>query len=376
MRRTQFVTSEPRLWNRYARARAALTSKRRASSVDLLARVMSGSGEIPQKSVLRDSETERRMFIHNNNERIEFYDGKAIDHPTFTRVSSAGTDTIADRAYPRSRFTYTLHEVGVETRYGIPWNRNRDLLLSVHGGGLEKEAWEAWARDRSFRREVNSEDLIVIPSTPVFYHWLIDQLPGVLRAMSHSPNAQTVIASDAPKWMLRACEEMRIPVVQVRGKVVHANRYTSVTREPGNPIPCDIQLLRSRAGIGSVNLMGGERLVISRRQASRYTRMELCLEEELAKRGFRVVVPENLTLTEQIQAFSSAEIVIGASGSAMSNLIWCPENVKVVVLKHANLSPDFIWNRVGPRSASFWQVITQSLSANDVLSIVLDLVEQ
>jgi len=337
---------------------------------------MSGSGEIPQKSVLRDSETERRMFIHNNNERIEFYDGKAIDHPTFTRVSSAGTDTIADRAYPRSRFTYTLHEVGVETRYGIPWNRNRDLLLSVHGGGLEKEAWEAWARDRSFRREVNSEDLIVIPSTPVFYHWLIDQLPGVLRAMSHSPNARTVIAADAPKWMLRACEEMRIPVMQVRGKVVHANRYTSVTREPGNPIPCDIQLLRSRAGIGPVNLIGGERLVISRRQASRYTRMELCLEEELAKRGFRVVVPENLTLTEQIQAFSSAEIVIGASGSAMSNLIWCPENVKVVVLKHANLSPDFIWNRVGPRSASFWQVITQSLSANDVLSIVLDLVEQ
>ena len=47
--------------------------------------------------------------------------------------------------------------------------------------------------------------------------------------------------------------------------------------------------------------------------------------------GFEVVYPELMTFEQQVGLFHNAECIIGGSGAAFTNLIYCSNNVKVVV---------------------------------------------
>jgi capsular polysaccharide biosynthesis protein len=56
------------------------------------------------------------------------------------------------------------------------------------------------------------------------------------------------------------------------------------------------------------------------------------MEELLVSRGFAVVEPERLTFGEQVALFSNADIVVGATGAALANLIFCRPSTKIVIL--------------------------------------------
>lgn len=90
--------------------------------------------------------------------------------------------------------------------------------------------------------------------------------------------------------------------------------------------------LRARYGLPCM----GEKIYISRSnhtQAGRSTRVmlnEKQLIENLSKIGFRIVCPELLSLRAQIETFSSASVVIGPSGSAMFNAVFCHPCTKLI----------------------------------------------
>jgi capsular polysaccharide biosynthesis protein len=54
------------------------------------------------------------------------------------------------------------------------------------------------------------------------------------------------------------------------------------------------------------------------------------LVERLVKMGFQIVEPEALSVAEQISTFSSAEMVVGPSGSGMFNVVYCHPGTKVI----------------------------------------------
>ena len=54
------------------------------------------------------------------------------------------------------------------------------------------------------------------------------------------------------------------------------------------------------------------------------------LQERLIDLGFRIVSPETLSVVEQIREFSSAEMVVGPSGSGMFNVVFCHPGTKVI----------------------------------------------
>ena len=76
-----------------------------------------------------------------------------------------------------------------------------------------------------------------------------------------------------------------------------------------------------------------KRIFISRKVASGRRQFN---EEELiqvaADFGFEVVFPEKLSFCEQIALFSRAEWIIGGSGAAFANLLFCKENSKALIL--------------------------------------------
>lgn len=56
--------------------------------------------------------------------------------------------------------------------------------------------------------------------------------------------------------------------------------------------------------------------------------------------GFEVVYPELMSFEQQVGLFNNADCIIGGSGAAFTNLIYCNKNVKVVVLSkyHVNVA--------------------------------------
>jgi capsular polysaccharide biosynthesis protein len=94
----------------------------------------------------------------------------------------------------------------------------------------------------------------------------------------------------------------------------------------------------------------GRRLYISRigqSKTGRSTRVmtnEETLIERLAEFNFEVIEPEQLSAEEQIAAFASADMIVGASGSAMFNVVFCRPGTKVIDIES---EPDWIYAHTG-----------------------------
>jgi len=90
-------------------------------------------------------------------------------------------------------------------------------------------------------------------------------------------------------------------------------------------------LARENPGTG-----GGRRLYLSRMGQARNgasTRLmlnEAELASAVAALGFEVIEPEQLSPAQQIAAFGSADVIVGPSGSAMFNVVFCRPGTKVL----------------------------------------------
>jgi capsular polysaccharide biosynthesis protein len=56
------------------------------------------------------------------------------------------------------------------------------------------------------------------------------------------------------------------------------------------------------------------------------------IETLLLANGFSIIEPEKLTFLEQVEYFSNAEVVVGATGAALANLIFCAPSTRIVIL--------------------------------------------
>lgn len=75
------------------------------------------------------------------------------------------------------------------------------------------------------------------------------------------------------------------------------------------------------------------RIFISRRKTtSRRSYNEIECYEVLKKYGFVEVFPENMSIKEQVSLFNNADYIVGATGAAFTNLIYCHENCNVIIL--------------------------------------------
>lgn len=85
-----------------------------------------------------------------------------------------------------------------------------------------------------------------------------------------------------------------------------------------------------------------DRIYISREDASwRRVANESKLMELLVKKGFKKIVLSNLTLQEQIDIFSSANVIISPNGAGLANLMFCQPGTKIIQL-FTSTSDEFI----------------------------------
>jgi capsular polysaccharide biosynthesis protein len=71
------------------------------------------------------------------------------------------------------------------------------------------------------------------------------------------------------------------------------------------------------------------------------------IEDLLVAHGFSVIEPEFLTHAQQVALFSNADVVVGATGAAMANLIFCKPSTKIIIMiSNYQFMPYWYWQNM------------------------------
>ena len=187
----------------------------------------------------------------------------------------------------------------------------------------------------------------------IYYHWLFDLLPriGVLQQDLHRQGLDLdhidyfVVNSIEKDFQRETLAALGIPLE----KVIASDRSPHFQAEqlivpsfPGHldwVPPGSMDFLRkaflsaqsTERGEGTTHRRPGKRFYITREQANyRHVFNETAVIEMLSRFGFVTVALETLTVAEQIELFSEAEVIVAAHGSGLANLVFCrPETVVI-----------------------------------------------
>ena len=257
--------------------------------------------------------------------------------------STCGANAPLSHLYER-RFTYRLRDTVVNSNSSatIMWGTPEPPFFiresiswpfeSILSHGLNVPETKS---ARALEFENADEPAIVFPSTPNYYHWLIEELPLILRAHQEFPNANYLVFDE-----------------QISDKHQTVAHYLGITLQA---VPLTIQLadqvLPGRAndswfihpqdaqalfhlgkGLTKSEPRHSEKIYISRRFSSRSLENEEDIEGELAQDGFQIVHLENMPWLNQIQTFQNAEVVVAPHGAGLANLVFTKPGAQLVEL--------------------------------------------
>jgi capsular polysaccharide biosynthesis protein len=272
------------------------------------------------------------------------YDFPAVTLTTLKDIVVRGRSNVltAPEAVIRHRLFDPDREVIPEEFYG------RLALVRAQGSA-------AWMPTDPFNVDYLPEAAAFTDGSAFNYaHWMTEVLPRLAAFVGHGAHASVPLIVDAdlhPNIMrsiaLVAGPEAPIyplaPDALVRVGVLHnvspAGYVPFKLRE--QPIETICHGLFGgaalRASVGRVRRQisagdGRPRLLVRRNSTLRRLVNEAEIEDALTGLGFVPIEPERLTLEEQAAAFSQAGMVLGATGAAMANLMFCRPDCPVVVL--------------------------------------------
>lgn len=86
-----------------------------------------------------------------------------------------------------------------------------------------------------------------------------------------------------------------------------------------------------------------KKIFIRRKSTSRCLLNQDQIEKILISQGFSVVSPEELTFLEQVRLFNEAKVIVGPTGAAFANIIFCNPTAKVTILIADNPSMPYLY---------------------------------
>lgn len=225
---------------------------------------------------------------------------------------------------------------------------------------------------------------VFLPTTPTYYHWLIQDLPVFIGAYSKVPDAKVLVGAHDFK-PVETFVERYIPegIVKCQSPI-RVEKLVMAAKDGGIGIPFppigsanpeDIRVLRNHFKEYIVNgrKLSDEGIMIylSRSKWKRALKGEIELEKALEKIGFTIFHGDS-DLFEQIKLFSKARIILGASGAAMSNMIWAPPETTVVQMHIPKVYWNFYYNlgKMCEHDYYFLEVSKDSWTESDVERIV------
>jgi capsular polysaccharide biosynthesis protein len=178
-----------------------------------------------------------------------------------------------------------------------------------------------------------------------YYHFLTDVLPRLELLRQAGVEPEHFLVNRTSAFQRELLDALGIPEQRVVESALHPHIRAGHLVVPSLP---DSQL-RTPPWIASwlrLQFLPTDlapphlRLYVTRgrRKNTRRVENEAEVIEALAPFGFETVDPGTLSSAEQVRLFAEAEVVVGAHGAALTNLVFCPEGAAVIEL----FPPDYV----------------------------------
>lgn len=173
-----------------------------------------------------------------------------------------------------------------------------------------------------------------------YYHFMFDALPryGILREALPDVDVDAVIVPHGTRYQRELLELAGIPgpyLQPAHDKAYVADRLL-VPSTPNQNLPAPewgTRWLREHLRASGPSSLRS-RLYITRGDQPHTRRylQEAELWPHLEQRGFSMVDPGSLSVQEQINAFSAAEVVVAPHGAGLTNIVFCPPGARILEL--------------------------------------------
>ena len=186
-----------------------------------------------------------------------------------------------------------------------------------------------------------TEPSTIFPTTANYYHWLIEELPLVLRAHQVDPSTQLVAFDEGITDRHRLVADHLGLALKPAPIVVRLDQQLLPGRASDSWFihPTDLRNLHEFGRAFTSNEVKGadDLIYVSRRFSRRALPAEEQLEELLAARGFRIVHLESMDWREQVTAFASAKVIAGAHGAGLANQVFAPPGATLIELTNGQM---------------------------------------
>lgn len=90
-----------------------------------------------------------------------------------------------------------------------------------------------------------------------------------------------------------------------------------------------------------------KKIYLRRNSGSRRVTNSVAIEKHLLKLGFVTIEPEKLGFLQQAELFHNADVIVGSSGAALANLVFCKPTVIIYILmSHAPNTSYWYWQNI------------------------------
>jgi hypothetical protein len=257
------------------------------------------------------------------------------------QVSSAGPVV----EYGEDVRIYQLNAVRVQDKGLIYDGLGRCIIGENFNNGLLPAALGGWivkGEKTNKRHERGKLAVLSRAGDTIYGHWLLDILYKVYYLERHTPDVRYLISDTTPKYVYALLAEFGVDnsrVIQYSAAhdhvLVESLLHVSPLRRGDHVSPLLSEIYK---GFHRTNLSINEgcRFFLSRQRLNTKRRLLLNaseLEAHFVSRGFEVVYPELLTISEQKEMFTSCSVLAGEAGSALHNSVYMPAGTHVFVLQ-------------------------------------------
>ena len=178
-------------------------------------------------------------------------------------------------------------------------------------------------RAKKARKRVNGA-YIVLPHSPYYFHVLLEEMPNLLRIRETEPSFNKVIVHHLmPNWGLELLAFFKFEVIVSRENALVLEQLAAISA-PRCLLADNLLLLRTNLAQKASRVV-----IVSRANSPRADkRLEDLLLLEIS--DSEMIDPGKHSVLEQIQIFSTAKMIIGLHGGALSNAVWMPREGKVI----------------------------------------------
>lgn len=177
---------------------------------------------------------------------------------------------------------------------------------------------------------------MVLPHSPYYYHTLIDELPNLIKMRETYSDCNSVIVHDImPKWGLELLSYFNFETYITSEKALIVENLITLTAPRA--------ILKNNLNYLRVNLhQNPTDIVIVTRNGT--PRSDALIEKALLEQIPRAILidPAEISVTQQVEVFSKAKVIIGLHGGALSNVIWMDTSgVLIEIFNHAYRTSDY-----------------------------------